>query len=115
MLTLYLTEKEQERDQEKWKRILCEIEKSLRGENYIAALQLVDKFLTECKSPDSSFQALMKKAQTCLDAWQDIRKLNSPVAFFLSSLLILFLFYNKDPRGLKYGSPFGLAAPWDSW
>ena len=77
ILTLCLTEQEQEKDQEKWKHILCEIKKNLRGENYSAALKLVDKFLTECKSPDSSFQALMKKAQTCLDAWQDIRKLNS--------------------------------------
>ena len=77
MLTLCLTEQEQERDQVKWKRILCEIEKSLKSENYSAALQLADKFLTDCKSPDSSFQALMKKAQTCLDAWQDIRKFNS--------------------------------------
>ncbi|XP_068713426.1 probable ATP-dependent RNA helicase DDX60 isoform X5 [Montipora foliosa] len=62
-------EEEQGKDQEKWKHI----EKSLRSENYSNALQLVDEFLTKCKSPDFSFQALMKKAQTCLDAWQDTR------------------------------------------
>ena len=37
MLTLCLTEQEQERDQEKWKRILCEIEKNLKSEKYSAA------------------------------------------------------------------------------
>ena len=73
MLALCLTEEEQGKDQEKWKHI----EKSLKSENYSNALQLVDEFLTKCKSPDFSFQALMKKAQTCLDAWQDTRKLNS--------------------------------------
>ena len=73
MLALCLTEEEQGKDQEKWKHI----EKSLRSDSYNNALQLVDEFLTKCKSPDSSFQALMKKAQTCLDAWQDTRKLNS--------------------------------------
>lgn len=75
VLTLCLTEQEQERDQEKWTRILAETEKSLRRENYIDALQFVDKFLVDCKSPVPSFQALMKKAQSCMDAWQDIRKL----------------------------------------
>ncbi|XP_068760167.1 probable ATP-dependent RNA helicase DDX60 isoform X3 [Montipora capricornis] len=62
-------EEEQGKDQEKWKHI----EKSLRSDSYNNALQLVDEFLTKCKSPDCSFQALMKKAQTCLDAWQDTR------------------------------------------
>ena len=100
VLVLCLTEQEQERDQEKWKRILCEIEKSLKSGNYSVALQLVDKFLTDCKSPDSSFQALMKKAQTCLDAWQSIRKLNSihrVLSFFFIDTGFFFL--NKDARG----------------
>ena len=97
VLILCLTEQEQERDQEKWKRILCEIEKSLKSEKYSAALQLVDKFLTDCKSPDSSFQALMKKAQTCLDAWKSIRKLNS-----IHRVLSFFFIDTIKRHGAKY-------------
>lgn len=51
-----------------------EIERSLKRDNYGAALQLVDKFLADCKSPLFHLQAFMKKAQICLDAWQDTRK-----------------------------------------
>ena len=51
-----------------------EIDKSLKGENYSAALQLIDKFMIDCKSPVLHLQALMKKAQCCFDAWRDTRK-----------------------------------------
>ena len=102
MLTLCLTEQEQERDQEKWKRILCKIEKSLKSGNYSTALQLVNKFLTDCKSPGSFFQALMKKAQTCLDAWQSIRKLNSIHRVLSFFFIDTGCFFTIKMHGAKY-------------
>ena len=69
-----LTEQQQEKDQEKWTHILAETEKSLKGDNYSAALQFVDKFVADCETPEFNLQALMKKAQSCLDAWQETRK-----------------------------------------
>ena len=65
---------------------MVEIDKNLKRDNYSAALQFVDKFLTDCESRELSLQALMKRAQSCLDAWQDTRK-------FLSTLFPSFFFF----------------------
>ena len=79
-----LTEQQQEKDQEKWTHILAETEKSLKRDNYSAALQFVDKFVADCETPEFNLQALMKKAQSCLDAWQETRKfLNFPFVHLL--------------------------------
>lgn len=82
------TGRNQEKDQDKWTHVLSEIDRSLKTDNYTAALQLVDKFLTDCKTPELQLKALMKKAQGCLDAWQDTRKfLSTPFHSFFSCLL----------------------------
>ena len=87
------TEQRQEKVKEKWTHIMVEIDKNLKRDNYSAALQFVDKFLTDCESRELSLQALMKRAQSCLDAWQDTRKFLSTLfpsffslPFFFSSL-----------------------------
>ncbi|XP_078360874.1 putative ATP-dependent RNA helicase DDX60 isoform X2 [Oculina patagonica] len=66
-------EQEKERDQEKWHHILKDVESNLKKDNYNTALQLVDKYESGCKSPELRLQALMKKAQSCFDAWQHTR------------------------------------------
>ncbi|KAM7443056.1 putative ATP-dependent RNA helicase ddx60 [Porites harrisoni] len=66
-------EQQQEKVKEKWTHVMVEIDKNLKRDNYSTALQVLDKFLTDCESREFSLQALMKKAQSCLDAWQDTR------------------------------------------
>ena len=81
---ILLTEQQKEKDQEKWTHILAETEKSLKRDNYSAALQFVDKFVADCETSEFNLQALMKKAQSCLDAWQETRKfLNFPFVHLL--------------------------------
>ena len=70
---------------------MVEIDKNLKRDNYSAALQFVDKFLTDCESRELSLQALMKRAQSCLDAWQDTRKFLSTL--FLPFFLCHFFFH----------------------
>ena len=64
------TEKEEERDQTKWHSNLKNIDSNLKKNNYDSALQLVDKYESDCKSPGFRLQALMKKTQISFDAWQ---------------------------------------------
>ena len=71
---------------------MVEIDKNLKRDNYSAALQFVDKFLTDCESRELSLQALMKRAQSCLDAWQDTRKFLSTL--FPSSFSLPFFFFH---------------------
>ena len=80
-----LTEQQQQKDQEKWTHILAETEESLKRDNYSAALQFVDKFVADCETPEFNLQALMKKAKSCLDAWQETRKFRNFPFFHLLS------------------------------
>lgn len=92
------TGRNQEKDQDKWTHVLSEIDRSLKTDNYTAALQLVDKFLTDCKTPELQLKALMKKAQGCLDAWQDTRKfLSTPFHSFFHVCLSLLNFSPFSP------------------
>ena len=76
---------------------MVEIDKNLKRDNYSAALRLVDKFLTGCESREFSLQALMKKAQSCLDAWQDTRKfLSTPFPSFFSFLFHFFFIITES-------------------
>lgn len=92
------TGRNQEKDQDKWTHVLSEIDRSLKTDNYTAALQLVDKFLTDCKAPELQLKALMKKAQGCLDAWQDTRKfLSTRFHSFCSCLFFSLKFFSIFP------------------
>jgi len=46
----------------------------LKNGNYDAALQVVDKFESECKSPEFRLKALMKKARGSFEAWKHTSK-----------------------------------------
>ena len=76
-----------------------EIDKSLKGDNYSAALQFVDRFLTDCKTPELHLQALMKKAQCCLNAWKNIRRF-LPTPF--PSFHVFFSFIKIPPPFLRF-------------
>lgn len=78
---------------------MVEIDKNLKRDNYSAALQFVDKFLTDCESRELSLQALMKRAQSCLDAWQDTRKFLSTLFPSFFSLPFFFHLYRIAPCG----------------
>ena len=67
-------EQAKEKDQEKWHCILKELDSNLKNDNYDAALQSVDKFESECKSPEFRLQALMKRAQGSFEAWKHTSK-----------------------------------------
>ena len=82
---------------------MVEIDKNLKRDNYSTALQVLDKFLTDCESRDFSLQALMKKAQSCLDAWQDTRKfLSTPFpSFFVFFFSFSFIFSSLQDRTIQ--------------
>ena len=58
------------KDQEKWQHIVKDIESNVQRGNFSDGLKLVDKYLLDCKSPGLRLQALMKKAESCFDAWK---------------------------------------------
>ncbi|XP_044173202.1 probable ATP-dependent RNA helicase DDX60 isoform X1 [Acropora millepora] len=66
-------EQAKEKDQEKWNSIFKEFESNLKSHNYDTALQLVEKYESECKSPEFRLQALMKRARGSFDAWKHTR------------------------------------------
>ncbi|CAH3109022.1 unnamed protein product, partial [Pocillopora meandrina] len=70
-------DEERQRDQEKWSNFLEDIDNNLKKDNFSTVLQLVDKYLADCKTPELHLQALMKKAQSCLGAWQQTRAANA--------------------------------------
>lgn len=80
---------------------MVEIDKNLKRDNYSAALQFVDKFLTDCESRELSLQALMKRAQSCLDAWQDTRKFLSTLFPSFFSLPFFFFFSSLQNRTMR--------------
>ena len=65
LLKIFAVE-ERRRDEEKWRNINNNLEKA----KFSTVLQLVDKYLADCKTPELHLQALMKKAQSCLEAWE---------------------------------------------
>ncbi|XP_020629551.1 probable ATP-dependent RNA helicase DDX60 [Orbicella faveolata] len=66
-------EQAKEKDQEKWHSIFKKFDSNLKNGNYDAALQVVDKFESECKSPEFRLKALMKKARGSFEAWKHTR------------------------------------------
>ncbi|XP_027035542.1 probable ATP-dependent RNA helicase DDX60 [Pocillopora damicornis] len=66
-------DEERKKDQEKWNNFLKDIDNNLKKDKFSTVLQLVDKYLEDCKTPELHLQALMKKAQSCLGAWQQTR------------------------------------------
>ena len=85
-----------EKDQEKWHSIFKDFESNLKNHNFDTALQVVEKYESECKSPEFRLQALMKRARGSFDAWKHTSKgeINvlsreiSKVAFSFFSFLI---------------------------
>ena len=70
-------DEERQRDQEKWSNFLKDIDNNLKKDKFSTVLQLVDKYLADCKTPELHLQALMKKAQSCLGAWQQTSRWKS--------------------------------------
>ncbi|XP_022803066.1 probable ATP-dependent RNA helicase DDX60 [Stylophora pistillata] len=60
-------------DQKKWDGIVRDIETNLRRDNFSDILKSIDKFLLVCKFPELRLRALMKKVDSCFDAWKQIR------------------------------------------
>ena len=73
-LLKFFADEERQRDREKWSNFLKDIDNNLKKDNFKPVLQLVDKYLAGCKTPELHLQALMKKAQSCLVAWQQTSK-----------------------------------------
>ena len=69
-LLKFSADEERKKDQEKWNNFLKDIDNNLKKDKFSTVLQLVDKYLEDCKTPELHLQALMKKAQSCLGAWQ---------------------------------------------
>ena len=67
-------EQAKEKDQEKWFSIVKEFDSNLKNDNYDTALQSVDKYESECKSPEFRLQALMKRAKGSFEAWKHTSK-----------------------------------------
>ena len=68
------TEQDKEKDLEKWHHFLKDIDSNLKKDNYDTALKLIDKYESDCKSPELHLQALMKRAQSGYEAWRHISK-----------------------------------------
>lgn len=64
------------KDQEKWDVIVRDIETNLRRDNFSDVLKLIDKYLIVCKSSELRLRALMKKVDSCFEAWKQIRTAN---------------------------------------
>ena len=73
-LLKFSVDEERLKDQEKWDNFLRDIDKNFKKDNFSTVLQLVDKYLADCKTPELHLQALMKKAQSCFVAWQQKSK-----------------------------------------
>ena len=69
-LLKFSADEERLKDKEKWSNIHIKIDKNLKKVNFSPVLQLVDKYLADCKTPKLHLEALMKKAQSYLVAWQ---------------------------------------------
>ena len=86
------TDQAKEKDQEKWLSIVKNFDSSLKSDNYNTALQLVDKYEAECKSPEFRLQALMKRVQGSFEAWKHTSKgrkivLNREINYVYPTLL----------------------------
>ena len=103
------TEQAREKDQEKWHSIFKEFESNLKNHNYDTALQVVEKYESECKSPEFRLQALMKRAQGSFDAWKHTSKgetsvLNREInkaAFSFFSFLIAKPLIRGEQKGVE--------------
>ena len=70
----FLTEKAESKDQTNWDTIMMDIKKCLKRDNFSNALELVDNYLSDCKSPKLRFHALMTKVDSCFEAWKQTSK-----------------------------------------
>ena len=74
LFSKFFAEQAKEKDQEKWHSVLKEFDGNLKSDNYDTALQLVDKYASECKSPEFRLHAFMKRAQGSFEAWKHTSK-----------------------------------------
>ena len=70
----FLTEKAASKDQTNWDTIMMDIKKCLKRDDFSNALELVDNYLSVCKSPKLRFHALMTKVDSCFEAWKQTSK-----------------------------------------
>lgn len=74
LFSITSTEQAKEKDQEKWHSVFIKFDSNLKNYNFDTALEVVDKFESECKSPEFCLQALMKKARGSFEAWKHTSK-----------------------------------------
>ena len=70
----FLTEKAESKDQTNWDTIMMDIKKCLKRDDFSNALELVDNYLSVCKSPKLRLHALMTKVDSCFEAWKQTSK-----------------------------------------
>ena len=74
LFSITSTEQAKEKDQEKWDSVLINFNSNLKNNKYDTALEVVDKYESECKSPEFCLRALMKKAWGSFEAWKHTSK-----------------------------------------
>ena len=53
---------------------MMDIKKCLKRDTFSNALELVDNYLSDGKSPKLRFHALMTKVDSCFEAWKQTSK-----------------------------------------
>lgn len=53
---------------------MMDIKKCLKRDDFSNALELVDNYLSVCKSPKLRLHALMTKVDSCFEAWKQTSK-----------------------------------------
>lgn len=74
LFSITSTEKAKEKHQEKWHSVSEMFDSNLTKNNYDTALEVIDKYESECKSPQLRLQALIKKARGSFEAWKHTSK-----------------------------------------
>ena len=74
LFSITSTEQAKEKDQEKWHSVVINFDSNLKNYNFDAALEVVEKFESDCKSAEFCLQALVKKARGSFEAWKHASK-----------------------------------------